>query len=369
MKPSRNSTMKPSNTIRSTIEIPKIQKLESPDQWLDWYAAVRSIARGLEIWHTMDPKEEDQDNDRAVPPKVESYSALRNRTLKEAREEDRTPPSEDTIIMLHSSLCKEAEIKMELYRERSQKEQAMRSLIMTSVPVEIYKSVMDKATTIKHGNSFKRKSKHTLRQLLRVLQDAMTLPEKETKQNIIKEYHELYDEAGRDGLSYNQFRIKWTNIIIKILDTMGPVVASYGGDEEATRAMKSLKSWIQWPHGRPTYSDSTDWKADAVSLLSLGMLSLEHVLAGVGINTLTLDDVRWRRDASGLFLCPCFKQKHRWTPEECGNVRWAITGRPVKGIKKPSASQRQDIREAMQDPKWATIRDCYIIQGHDLDPY
>ncbi|KAH7184777.1 uncharacterized protein B0J16DRAFT_383831 [Fusarium flagelliforme] len=121
MKP----TIIPSNTIRSTIEIPKIQKLESPEQWLDWYSAVRSIARGLEIWHTMDPTEEDYDDDRAVPPEVESYSALRTRIIKEACGEDRTSPSEDAIIMPHSSLCKEAEIEMELYRERSQKEQAM----------------------------------------------------------------------------------------------------------------------------------------------------------------------------------------------------------------------------------------------------
>ncbi|RFN44616.1 hypothetical protein FIE12Z_11160 [Fusarium flagelliforme] len=317
MKP----TIKPSNTSRSTIEIRKIQKLESLEQWLDWYSAVRSIARGLEIWHTRDPTEEDHDDDRAVPPKVESYSALKPRIIKEAHGEDRTSPSEDAIIMLHSSLCKEAEIEMELYRERSQKEQAMRSLIMASVPVEIYKSVMDKVTMIKHGDSFKRKSKPTLRQLLRVLQKAMTLPEKETKKIIIKEYHELYGEARRDGLSYNQFHIKWTNIMRKVLDTMAPVVALCGDDEEAMKAMENLEYWIQWPHGRPAFSDSTNWKGDAVSLLDFGTKLLEYLMTRVGINKLTLDDVHWRRDASGLFLCPCFKQKHAWTPKKCGNVR------------------------------------------------
>ncbi|KAH7184776.1 uncharacterized protein B0J16DRAFT_319576 [Fusarium flagelliforme] len=240
---------------------------------------------------------------------------------------------------------------------------------MASVPVEIYKSVMDKVTMIKHGDSFKRKSKHTLRQLLRVLQKAMTLPEKEIKKNIIKEYHELYDEAGRNGLSYNQFHIKWTNIMRKVLDTMAPVVALCVDDKEAIKAMENLEYWIQWPHGRPTFSDSIDWKGDAVSLLDFGTKLLEYLMTRVGINKLTLDDVHWRGDASVLFLCPCFKQKHAWTPEKCGNVRWAITGRPVKGIKKPAAGLIQDVRDDMQDPKWAAVRYCYIKQGHDFDPY
>lgn len=158
--------MKPWNTTRSTIELPKIQQLESPDQWLDLYAAVRSIAQGLEIWHTMNPTEKDQDDDKAVPPKVESYNAVRTRILKEARDEERTAPSEDAIIMLHGSLCKEAEIDMELYRERSQKEQAIRNLIMTTVSLEIYKDAMHKATKYDYdfgGRSTENKLKQTLR--------------------------------------------------------------------------------------------------------------------------------------------------------------------------------------------------------------
>jgi hypothetical protein len=47
----------------------------------------------------MDPTE-DHDDDRTVPPKVESYSALRTRILKEARGEERSAPSEDATIML-----------------------------------------------------------------------------------------------------------------------------------------------------------------------------------------------------------------------------------------------------------------------------
>ena len=161
MKP----TIITSSTIRSNFEI--YPHLEPPEQWLDWYSAVRNVARRLEIWHTMDPTQKDQDDDRAVPPKVESYSALRKRTVKESREEYRIPPSEGAIIMLHSSLCKEAEIKMKLYREIFQKQKAMRGLIMASVPDEIYKGVMSKVTMIvpRHDGSSKRKSKPALRQL------------------------------------------------------------------------------------------------------------------------------------------------------------------------------------------------------------
>lgn len=40
-----------SNFIKSTVEVPRVPKLESPNQWLDWFSTVRSIAQGLEIWH------------------------------------------------------------------------------------------------------------------------------------------------------------------------------------------------------------------------------------------------------------------------------------------------------------------------------
>lgn len=269
--------------------------------------------------------------------------------------------------MLHSSLCEEAEIEMELYRERSQKEQAIRNLIMTTVSLEIYKHAMDKTTSCKPEKKgcYKKKPKHTLRHLIRVLQQVMSFPEKEIKMNIMKEYHELYDEAGRDGLSYNQFRVKWANILRKVIDTMSPDV---GDDKEAIKDMQMLEHHVQLPRGRAPWSDSADWTHQAVSLLSSGMWYLDRLMTEVGLNTITRDELRWRRDASGLFLCPCFKQKHAWTPENCGNLRWAITRCPVKGIKKPSASQLQDMREAMQDPKWRLIRDWYITQGYDVDP-
>ena len=195
------------------------------------------------------------------------------------------------------------------------------------------------------------------------------MPETETKMNIMKEYHELYDEVGRDGLSHNQFCLKWANIMRNVLDCMASFVASYGDDEEAIREVRFLESCMLMSHGPSIYSDATDWKDTAVCLLDNGITYLDPVLTPVGFDTLTRDDVRWRRDASGLFLCPCFKKKHAWTPENCGNVRWAMIGRPVKGIKKPSAGQIQEMREAMQNPKWGAIRRWYEKQGHGFEPY
>lgn len=195
--------------------------------------------------------------------------------------------------MLHSSLCKEAKIKMKLYREMFQKQKAMRGLIMASVPDEIYKGVMNKVTMIvpKPDGSSKRKSKPTLRQLLRILQNTMTQPERETQTKAMEEYLGLYGVARSGRLSYKRFEVKWSNTLRRFLDCMAPVVALCGDDKETIEAMKYLECCIQC-HERPTYNGSTNRKA-ALSLYTLGAYLLLPLLTRVNMIAPNLDDVRF----------------------------------------------------------------------------
>ncbi|KAF4332781.1 hypothetical protein FBEOM_13431 [Fusarium beomiforme] len=148
----------PSNSFQN-LHIVRLQSLE---QWVDWFFELRAIAKGLQIWDTMDPDQPDQDGDKLQSPKVEPYAKLKARLNKEARSENRPVLPEESIILLHNSLCQEAGIELLSYQERAQKEQAIRDLIISSVNPDIYESAISKTT--------KETSQHTLRQLLRTLQ-------------------------------------------------------------------------------------------------------------------------------------------------------------------------------------------------------
>jgi hypothetical protein len=65
-----------------TFQPPRILKLESQEQRIDWFFELRSIAKGFEIWNAIDPDQPEQDNDKLQPPKVESYTNLKANTFR-----------------------------------------------------------------------------------------------------------------------------------------------------------------------------------------------------------------------------------------------------------------------------------------------
>ncbi|KAM0542372.1 hypothetical protein ACHAPJ_012839 [Fusarium lateritium] len=199
--------MEPSSRFSVPLKFPPIRRLETPVQWVDWFFAIRSIAQGLEIWDRMDPRQPDQVGDVLQMPRTVSYSKLKARLIDEAQKENKDSPSDESIILMHNSYCREAEIKLVSYQERAQKEWAVRNLIMTTVHTDLFENAMAKLP--------KEQTTHTLRQLLSAIQSVVSSSTSDMQNEIGIAYTKVVKEAEQDIVEPLTWYFKWEKIFIR----------------------------------------------------------------------------------------------------------------------------------------------------------
>lgn len=302
----------------------------------------------------MDPEKEDRNDDRVMAPKVESYSSLRARITEEAHAGMRPSPSEDAIIMLHSSLYRDAEIRLVSYTERFQKEQAMRNLIMITVRAEIYELVMHRVTTTyPSGDGHPvTKSRHTIRQLLRALQEEMGITKEEMKKRIIANYEDMMEEVDSVEVDPVKWYYKWERTLTRAQACIQPGVAA-SGSSVGTGVMKSI-DYITEASARTVRREHTSWKPIAVNFWQLGREGLEYLVPDA--ESQSGDSCHMRRKSSTIHYCPCRRKKHPWPLEECRTVEHVITGASIHSIKAQSLIQCIRLRDEMQGAEWKELR-------------
>ncbi|KAF4462463.1 hypothetical protein FALBO_10723 [Fusarium albosuccineum] len=344
--------MKPPRRLYPQVELPRIAKLEIQEQWLEWFFAIRSHARGLEIWHTMDPDQADQEDDRLKAPEIESYPTLKTRLVKEARQEDRSAPSEEAIITLYAALCRDAEIKLVSYQERTQKEQAMRQQIMSTVHPNIYEAAMTKLA--------KGRSLHTLRQLLRELQATLNIKSHVSGGLVSNAYEAVLEEARQGAINPEIWYSKWKKHLARAEDYNCAVVQGSPAIMEFLRAVGV--------HLNPRWADFKNMEliereryGDMPTLSQVGAEFLNTV--GNGRRWFTVvkkyetdpDDESDVVEAVTKARCPCKRKKHPWPPEQCSYLQYALSRTTTRPIKKLSGTECEAICQEIRKPHWAKL--------------
>ncbi|RSL81085.1 hypothetical protein CEP52_017271, partial [Fusarium oligoseptatum] len=140
--------------------LPPGPRLDSSEQWLDWFFALRTQALSIGIWDKIDPYEPDKDDGELVFPELENYEQFRDRLMEEAREANKPAPTTTDIMIAVGVQSTNAEIQLSIYEHRAAKERAIRVLIMETVRRSIYE-----AAILSHPGS------QTLRQHVKSIQN------------------------------------------------------------------------------------------------------------------------------------------------------------------------------------------------------
>ncbi|KAJ3521370.1 hypothetical protein NM208_g13318 [Fusarium decemcellulare] len=357
--------MKPPRRLYSQIELPRIARLEIQEQWLDWFFAIRSHARGLEIWHTMDPDQPDQEDDKQKAPEIESYSKLKARLVQEAREENRSAPSEEAIITLYAALSRDAEIKLVSYQERTQKERAMRQQIMSTVHPDIYEAAMTKLA--------KGKSSHTLRQLLRELQVTLGIKSHFSKGIVSNAYETVLEEAKQGAINPEIWYSKWKKHLARAEDYNCPEVQGFFAIRRFLDAV-GVRFDSQWADMRLLHilMNNNRTHEDMPSLSEVGADFLDNLRgmkrrAAMKQYEVDVDDGSDMTDkAVAKPRCPCKRKKHPWPPEECSYLQYALTGTTTRPIKKLSETDREAIYQEIGKPHWAKLLQTLEDKGWSI---
>ncbi|KAF4983045.1 hypothetical protein FZEAL_1445 [Fusarium zealandicum] len=345
---------------KSFIHLPRVVKLDTADQWIDWYFTLRSQARGLGIWDRINPDNPDEPGDILKAPEFESYHQLKARLIKEAREENEPIPSEESIISWHKLLRGDVEINLAIYHEIAMKEQAILSLIVDTVHPDIYEAAMNKVD-IKHGE-------HSLRQLVRSFQKATAPAHFQITSKIGREYQDILDEARIKTVDPKKWYIRWNKVLTRaeecnvpevigtlaisnFLDAVGscfaPEWAAIEGCQLETAIHKDAEISSLWEYGR-------------YFRLALEVRPFERHRQ--------LDGPQASDKPPASSPCPCGRKRHNWEPENCSILEFAVRGFTDRPIKKLTEEKRDAICSELQKGKWTKLRKKLKREGWEISP-
>ncbi|RTE76842.1 hypothetical protein BHE90_008690 [Fusarium euwallaceae] len=334
--------------------LPPGPRLDSSEQWLDWFFALRTQALSIGIWDKIDPYEPDKDDDELVFPELENYEQFRDRLMEEAREANKPAPTTTDIMIAVGVQSTNAEIQLSIYEYRAAKERAIRVLIMETVRRSIYE-----AAILSHPGS------QTLRQHVRSIQNMYVSNLEFFKMRIDEAYRAVLAETQVKGCEPEAWLHRWRQAFTRA-EAFGSLYVQ--GDRGVFDFLAAISVFVEpeWMVGEYLLPSNSDKKPN---LHTVSQRFYHHITSPLppyskpGSSSTKRTKAKENRSKKS---CPCGPRKHPWDPEDCCVLEFAIRGSTDRKIKRPTIKRRKDILDEIWKEKWGELRQTLEQKGWDI---
>lgn len=371
----------------SEIILNPYPKLRGASNWLEWYYEFRGYAKLLSVWEYVDvdgTREPEHDE-----PKIPTLELARERLLACAQKQGTkglTPtlgsseaqtPANDTPTSLEEPTMEEIRKAYLLMKDEYDiRSQALNQAVNRISQLQRWVSSTVNPKVYDAARAKTQQDTNICRATLRALRDILLGPTETIRQmNAAAKYRSVLEAAKRPGVNpqrwildfYAAFRyaqetdiaeIKDVRALYNFLDAIGTRIRPMWAERKREEIMIAVEL------GKPIPELEELVKFAEVHIIEDHILendpeypfSATPKLAAAE-NSAEEKSERSRRQSK---KCPCGKPRHYWEPVDCYTVKQAFFGNESRC--RASEKQLKKVRELLDKPKWAGLKDQLITQ-------
>jgi hypothetical protein len=384
--------------------------LQNPDHWYDWITTLKTISISLGVWEKLDPSKPDLKGDIPKLPERPTIEQARETAINKLQI---TQPSGNDIAAIYQMLIQDYQPKLDKHKEDKRAMRIARAWIIGTVDSSWMqraiaaltenkvqpKAPSEETEQAKGEEKSAAKEKSTVeeevvetftfsnRALVKELKKSIA-PNDEVLEEVARSRYLAVLSSGAEASMKPELWLKKWQEALNAARLHGlPEVQKWHAVRAFLNAIQNRYA-PEWAQRRSEELDQALQSNDTSKNLDhYGELFRFHIAN----NTSRLQGRRWGihatlggrsdelshsdKDSSEhrsrsnnrgkpMTKCPCKPQaEHRWRPEDCFNLKAALTGRGQNGRASPPKHVCDEVKQRISGKKWASLKETLTKKG------